>query len=124
MTVVRELRIGNWVSYLGINTQINSISIGESCGYVSTFKSGVVTQNQIEPIHLTEELLLKCGFEKEQWGDEDEPPCFYNNGVVIDCKTWDMNSFYLSGYDIDVTSLHKLQNIYFCLTGNELDVKL
>lgn len=124
MVDAKELRIGNWVSYLGSNTQINSISIGEPCGYVSTFKSGIIIQNQIEPISLTEDLLLKCGFEEKQWGDEDDPPVFYKNGLTISCKTWGKDSFYLNSYDIDVTFLHQLQNIYYALTGKELEVEL
>lgn len=121
MVNIEELRIGNWVKYLEDNTQINSISIGEKCGYVSTFKSGVVTQNQIDPIPITEECLLKCGFS-----------CLddiYEHGDVeitnIDGKfllTYNCYEYVIAKKPIE--NLHQLQNLYFSLTGKELEVKL
>lgn len=127
MVNIEGLRIGNWVSYLGVNTQINSISIKEYVGYVSTFKSVVVTQNQIEPIPLTEELLLKCGFTKEYYG-------FYCDGMELSYGRFlcnndaDKDKLFLSinnaEYKISEVSLkylHQLQNMYLDLTGKKLN---
>jgi|OM-RGC.v1.029595184 hypothetical protein len=107
---IRELRIGNL--------------------YDNNGNYFVVTPNTIEslferervwckPIPLTEEILLKCGFEKFN----TIGGCFYYiNGLRIDyilCK------FVLLGYDrCNLNYLHELQNIYSCLCGDELKINL
>jgi len=143
MVDVKELRIGNWVSYLGNNTRTNSISVGDNGGYVSTFRTGAITQNQIEPISLTEELLLKCGFEWDKaykaFRSESFCPLICKNDGTdywrIDTskegyhQEYD-NKLYLTSEkeytvsDKPIEYLHQLQNIYYALTGKELEVEL
>ena len=127
MVNIEELRIGNWVSYLGVNTQINSISIGESCGYVSTFKSGAVTLNQIEPIPLTEKLLLKCGFTKEYYGffcdgmELSYGRFLCNNDADKDKLFLSINNAEYKISEVSLKYLHQLQNMYLDLTGKKLN---
>lgn len=131
MINIEELRIGNWVSYLGTNTQINSISIGESCSYVSTFKSGIVSQEQIKPIQLTEKILINSGFEKDYYGFLGDIELSYGEYLFSLCVNSTRKSLFLSinsaEYalsNIPVNYLHQLQNIYFDLTGKKLKVEL
>ena len=56
---VNELRIGNFVNRLGKQTVIKVIQHTEQVDFVSTPLSGAITINQIEPIPLTEEWLIK-----------------------------------------------------------------
>ena len=73
-----------------------------------------------EPIPLTEEILLKCGFKLSHKGFTYDKkrlsiclPCdSYKNGRVY------FNSWCISEKSID--SLHQLQNLYFSLTNEEL----
>ena len=110
-----ELRIGNIlkqgvITYLEMN---NTELIYLRCG------GSYVEQPDPEPI--TEEWLLKFGFEKEA-GREG----YY----------WEHQSFrlgeagsYFIPYGIDdyksvsVATVHQLQNLYFALTGEELTIK-
>lgn len=76
--------------------------------------------NEIHPIPLTEEILLKHGFEKSSDIFYDEHNWimirFIGNGLF----------FYQKGeYDIcKLQYLHQLQNLFFILTGQELEIKL
>lgn len=124
MIDVRELRIGNYVQfYRKIEdqdpSQASICSIFETDGdYYVKFEDGfcVNTERGIKAIPITEELLLKSGFEKHKWGILT----FYNPLIELDCN------FCLKGvdYNIQIQSLHQLQNIYFALTGKELEVSL
>lgn len=74
--------------------------------------------NDIEPIPLTEEILLKCGF--NFWG-----------GITSYCDREDFWSikmedgrFEIEYVELEIKHLHQLQNLYFALTGKELEIEL
>lgn len=81
---------------------------------------------RISPIPLTEEMLLKCGFNYDK--EEDcwkicglfirKEDCGFR--IYIECE----DAWYSGCYFNDFRYLHQLQNIYFDLTGKELEVKL
>jgi len=121
-----ELRIGNYVNeeYGGIYEVININS--EVLDYVDlrkpTFKAiGRFDINSIKPIQLTEELLLKCGFEyKNPFGYRMKQGCY-----LKDCL--DIKGYYFrwKGQTLAIVdSLHSLQNIFFALTNQELKIIL
>jgi hypothetical protein len=70
----------------------------------------------LNPIPLTEELLLKFGFRKMYgfdnytgWFKDDvEVECNYNNSNLFNC------------INVEIKYLHQLQNIYSALTQKEL----
>ena len=129
MIIVNELRIGNCINRLGVPTTITAIEInGEGFGYVSTKSSGAITFNQIEPIPLTEELLLKCGFEKYlkkdvyfKKGDSFELHQFNKYGHFSYVCGDNLEGNFIS---IRIDWLHQLQNLYFALMGRELTISL
>jgi hypothetical protein len=134
----RELRIGCYVNLFGEKdgkrayypaktTSIHSEGVGVEIicknmrntdnGRVYDIKlSAAPSLDKIEPIPLTEELLLKCGFEKRVWGNVT----YYNPNLDLD------RDFRVRGIDwnVQIKYLHQLQNLFFALTGEELEVKL
>ena len=71
----------------------------------------------IKPIQLTEEWLLKFGFEKDN----------ELNFVKFSFKVhfWSNYNSYMYGWiggNIEIKYVHQLQNIYFALTGQELTI--
>ena len=76
-----------------------------------------------EPIPLTEEILLKCGFEKIENGWKViDFICFKISwerlaGLTL---TFENESIYIS----HIKHLHQLQNLYFALTNEELTIQL
>lgn len=124
MIEAKELRIGNYVNseVMGIE-QINII--------------GILYQNKnnqyYKPIPLTEEWLIKFGFEK----DENKPFHFirleeYNLEVMVNGFSGTLekepNWFcsiksYAHQTTFQKMHVHQLQNLYFALTGEELTIK-
>lgn len=118
----QELRIGNWVDRDGKLYRILS-GYGLLTGAVAKYK----------PIPLTPEILEKCGFEKREQGVCN---CYYIPNSTISMSyqielVWlkDIINGKESGFPFyrnafcTVKYLHQLQNLYFALTGEELDFK-
>ena len=110
-----ELRIGNLV---GIASSLNF-----SIGKVTLISNNrILLDNKISnknhkfiPIELTEEWLLRFGFEKDN----------ELNFVKFSFKVhfWSNYNSYMYGWiggNIEIKYVHQLQNIYFALTGQEL----
>lgn len=85
----------------------------------------------LQPIELTEEILLKCGFEERinssmvKFWNKNNFTIYheYYKHNVVDNLEW----FFLSSADFDrlrIYSLHQLQNLYFALTNQELEINL
>ncbi len=109
-----SLRIGNYTDIDGLvykieHSDISLIFINEDHNY--------------KPIPLTEEWLLKFGFDKEEMTDGYS---FIHNTpkTVIDFMYCKINKgFQFNNDDIYIKHVHQLQNLYFALTGKELTLK-
>jgi hypothetical protein len=119
-----ELRIGSWVKHPAAvwshRTEV------QGYGYVefqweehdwAGIAECTINLEDVKPIPLTEEWLLKFGFEYSDL-----------NG---DSGLWKIPPFQIYGkynqflydYRLDVNYVHQLQNLYFALTGEELTIK-
>tara|TARA_R110000772_G_scaffold145504_1_gene255489 strand:+ start:31209 stop:31523 length:315 start_codon:yes stop_codon:yes gene_type:complete len=70
-----------------------------------------------EPIPLTEDWLVRFGFDKNEYKKE---VWFSGNKLAIDFRN---GQYFIRGYEINVKYIHQLQNLYFALTGTELELK-
>lgn len=125
-----DLRIGNLVSLSGSLT-LKVYEIHEDCFYAkdskgSSFKN---TWADLKPIPLTEEMLLKCGFEfnKKYYHSK------YINDSIKLIYDFDQKILYFKykGEFIpmiqipkNIEYLHELQNVIHALTGQELKIEL
>lgn len=114
----KELRIGNL--YIGYDGKIQKVDLQ----FFNLLWLDVDIDEIVkDPVELTEDLLLKLGFFNEfanSWSNHVFQ-MFKNRGNVAGAEIGD---FYISTGQRYVTSfkyLHQLQNIYFFLTGTELD---
>lgn len=123
---VSELRIGNWVysHEIGGYVQISSIS-EEAIHFKDCVTWDYPTCEEIVPIKLTEEILLKCGFDlinNEFYRSRNSELCLYwtvnKNKMIPEYN----GKRLVTGYDFK--HVHHLQNLYFALTGEELTVNL
>lgn len=117
-----ELRIGNYVNRLGRLTTILAVQEADGIGYVSTPLSGTVTINQIEPIALSEDWLIKAGFIKPEYSSIVE---YHYGDIELYFLTKDeCYQFEHKKIVIDLYYVHQLQNLVHSLTGEELEFKL
>lgn len=117
---LKELRLGNWVRITDYyNTPINVEARGKYHQF--TFSDAKIIQ-YLEPIPLSEELLLKCGFEKWVEG------VYLHDNISVSLSIMEDNTIEVTIdgiYRVCVIKyLHQLQNIYFNLVGEELEVKI
>jgi hypothetical protein len=120
----KELRIGNLLQgepLQLVNQGIYSDGVFAITGYgISELEIGHLLK--ADPIPLTEEWLLRFGFEKIKKGTE------YSKWKKDGLKFWWDNLMpgitAFGKCDIGRTDrVHELQNLYFALTGQELEIK-
>jgi len=98
------------------------LKIEENCVFIQKSILYEIPKEDIFPILLTEEILLKCGFVK----NKSSNVYYYKRYPTIELdESFNLNkSFYIIDIDNKIYSLHQLQNIFFDLTGEELEVNL
>lgn len=123
----KELRIGNYVYRENgklINQKTDVYQV-ENVNLQSAFK--------YDPIPLTEEWLLKFGFDNNHFNKE----CFYrkynvqgdffifSNKTPVAISNNIKSPFYymFGGLAQSLNTVHQLQNLYFALTKEELTIK-
>jgi len=131
-----ELRIGNWLTGPEGKAQVTCIQNRE---VVEIGEIGHVME-EVSPIPLTEDWLIRLGFERDSEGDfelylNSDPEhhivfhadsddvktlalgfkCLLNSGTLYDgWRHWIVR---------EIKHVHQLQNLYFALTSEELTIK-
>lgn len=131
-----ELRIGNILTVGRYDVKVIEIHpLGvQVCDLEETQDTWEPYVDRIKPIPLTEEFLLKFGFENIDKGDNDfitYTDSEHNYYLQIDVRRKDGKYLILdNSFDdlrafsmVDIEYVHQLQNLYFALTGEELTLK-
>ena len=123
---INEFRMGNYAHYSYQGTDVIFYGYNYSDGCFTDFSSIPIEPDELDPIPLTEELLIKLGFEDYnleetegwiKWGHVKDNRRLYfsvhkRNGVFTLLET----CFWLD----EIKYVHQLQNLYFSITGKEL----
>lgn len=117
MIQAEQLRIGNLIinPIQGI-IKVNTTIMSRVNNLNSLIKQGLLTKEDIfKPIPLTEDILLKCGF-------EDRGHYFVIYGKIA-LEVFE-KGFTLCNHEYKpfIMYLHELQNLYYALTKQELDI--
>jgi hypothetical protein len=113
--IANELRIGNYVDFKG-NLQKDEDQIIKACDFTAIdFDSSL-----IEPIPLTEEWLIKFGLKKEK--DRGCGFNYTNNSKRFKLIYFDGAYGLKNSRYYNIKHVHQLQNLYFALTGEELNL--
>lgn len=148
-----ELRIGNWINiYDDFNAKVTGMTNTNKAWFVKNPHNDDCAFNvhQIKPIPLTEEWLLKFGFIDDNKTNRKEYKliftyinwCLFGNTPEsnyfrvyqeTDKNKYheDIRGYYLGEFQvyaslsfvITIKYVHQLQNLYFALTGKELNEK-
>jgi hypothetical protein len=121
----QDLRFGNLIRESKTSTiYTNSGTLLKGC-YVSKamqFGDYFLRYEELEPIQLTEEWLLKLGFTKclfidfqfDSPHENDYRICIYDDRFIFRG---------LGASIVEIKTIHQLQNLYHSLTGQELTIK-
>ncbi len=140
MIDARELRTGNLLNY--DTSEGETLPTKIDWQYLKWLDEDTKVFNLVHtPIPLTEEILLKCGFEKNEcvsnFNDTfsivsksnsrravglHQPKQFENTSIYFVMFREDVGIDFSDLNEIEY--LHELQNLYFALTGDELDIQL
>lgn len=121
---LNELRIGNLVRYNTRDVQVTELRHDDMLTTSEHVISGI---EHFLGIPLSPEILEKAGFEFMVLGPY---PGWYIptvNGDYVRILAEGVDAFCYSVsdfYAISISSLHQLQNLYFCLVGKELNINL
>ena len=118
MITPQDLRIGNLVKYNGEFYAIKSFD-EEHVVLKDNVSFDYIRYDQIEPIEITEEWLLKFGYEKDGDFFRIKNTRLAEAFIFKEALSICVHSFWLK----HIKSIHQLQNLYFALTGKELEIK-
>jgi hypothetical protein len=133
-----DLRIGNAVTWDAANEELTFIGKGfvyeihkEYCAVELNGNRARIGCKYLRPIPLTPELLERCGFENYEVL-EDEPidlKLYLPSALLYANLSWireDQSVMLIDGdasrVGRPIKYLHQLQNLYFALTGEELQI--
>tara|TARA_R110000744_G_scaffold43803_1_gene97923 strand:+ start:53 stop:409 length:357 start_codon:yes stop_codon:yes gene_type:complete len=111
-----ELRVGNLVTTGGVEQYVMSIDIDDPAEHRINDCQGIAYQ----PIPLTEEWLVRFGFENT---NTKENPNYKKGFYICMVREHGINICNNHGFINDLNHVHQLQNLYFALTGEELELK-
>ena len=109
----RELRLGNLILDNGIITEVNP-------EIIATMQYGTV--QGFEPIPLEPVQLKRAGFEIDYWKSVKK---YIKGSDVVTFRIDNLGEYYFRSdvANFIVKYVHQLQNLYFALTGQELEFK-
>ncbi|MDA3614733.1 hypothetical protein [Polluticaenibacter yanchengensis] len=119
---------GNYVSAYGIVSQIVEIKYSfVRLKYMADGKErhSFVDYDRLEPIKLTEVILLNCGFDTVGFGDHNAVGFVGFRHGIWDVYMCDDNKIYVVKNTTEtevceINYLHELQNLYYSLTKKQL----
>jgi len=123
----QELRIGNYyifADYEGIVCRkVIEIKHNEF-GLIGDYDG--VNFEICQPIPLTEEWLLNFGFVKlKREYDQSDNDMYIKNDLCIvwyNSENENFMQFFVNNTGINIKHVHQLQNLYYCLCGEELKI--
>lgn len=134
-----ELRIGNYVRYNDEIIKVEQITKRKIGYHRNGDKSRMhyLKYSEIKPIEITEDLLLKNGFEDDKYGIFKKLPALAYSGdnVIIFHKIKEITFHKIKEYWIvgfhcggnhlnkNIKHIHELQNTYYVCNEKELELK-
>lgn len=118
-----ELRLGNWVDFNGEKARISQLWEMEAI-----FKCGdSALYSELNPIPLTEEILLKAGGQKKEHVTLELTKgrkLLFTTRHTKYYQVFLLHNDDMIALSMDEIYLHQLQNLFFALTGEEIKIEV
>jgi hypothetical protein len=134
-----ELRLGNWISnpIQDINLLVDITTLSKI--FYDDNNKNINPKDKFQPIPLTEEWLVKFGFIEAKRHVHYFEEVFYSKSIIkdspnhyeqlvislplghIEVGEFNIEQSYLM--NIEMNHVHQLQNLFYCLCGEELEIK-
>lgn len=115
-----ELRIGNWVEWFHPENGFVKCKVDIDILQTMTSEYFENSDTEVYPIPLTEEWLIKFGYKKNEYWVEDSRRFNFTIKGGVNLDPYKNNFVFV---DTVLKYVHQLQNLFYCLTGNELTIK-
>lgn len=121
-----ELRVDNIIGWYEPNQEVLPVKVSGIVGQMifahvnGTFQQCHENYQSWKPIPLTEEWLKKFGFTRAPWGLVKNGLLFVDN-IKFPCQ--ELRLQVGNGFVVTIEHVHQLQNLYWCLCGEELELK-
>lgn len=131
--IPNELRYENWVKYNNEYWQINAVDgSSDEVDLYNYDHASDVDIDEIEPIPIDRIMLAKLGFTKVPKSHRSDYDWIYEykkaKSIIelsIGGYKKELHLFLWSGDCLKhIKNVHELQNLYFALTGEEMDIQL
>ena len=124
----KEIRYGNKLLYSYEGDIITVLGYSYSDGVFNDRSSIPIDPEELDPIPLTEEWLIKFGFNLDEgvgvwFGPKYAEPAYYFTLWASYGKHPVRFTRNNPSDTIDILYVHQLQNLYFALTGEELTIE-
>jgi hypothetical protein len=110
-----ELRIGNIIDRGDYHCKVTSITEDGIMTEPINYEGERFVEQTTKPIPITEEWLVKLGFVR----DKTEIAVYYFGDLEIQLPVYFK---YKESHIHNIKYVHELQNLYFALTGKELEI--
>lgn len=138
---LKDLRLGNWVKIdIGVGqvsclmtVEFENYALGEDMP-ISVDVEGYgaprgCTVEEVEGIPLTEEILLGCGFKEIPCSLKAYKQYSFDSRIteeqcVMTLYSSDGKNFMATSIRYDIKYVHELQNVFYAMNKEELEVKL
>lgn len=123
----KELRIGNYVELHGNIQKVTGI-MERSPGLIEDYETFIYTDLQlsntmdnedVNPIPISAEWLIRFGFELYPWGWVKQSSKEFGVRLNITSFRYDVSG----NNPVELKHIHQLQNLYFALTTEELTLQ-
>ena len=128
-----EIRVGNWlIDPRAYDKDLNKKFGVDDSPYFKVTARDIQFAEEYITIPLTEEILLKCGFSyrncppcgQDQWANMGIWSLILPSGTYLTLRGGIKDIKVIYPHGTAILYLHQLQNLYFALTGQELEVNL
>ena len=124
---VKDLMIGDWIEDGYKKAQVTSIT----CDGIVETTAAISNIEVVDPIPLTENILVKNGFEKNHNDEAPAEECYFYRLFAKPCGWFDIDAFGLEEelgaeftyHDININYVHELQHL-LRLCGVDKEIEL